>query len=230
MNTIKINQSRRLLDDIFATSYNELQCDMADTLMAKSTHDGLSDEESQRQYPLLWQHFQFCPDCAEEYRMLVTLTHLEMTGQLQKPSRIPPIPGVTKPSLIKQIKEIIAKQFPGFQPALTLAIERGSGSLDMEPVEIELDMNYAVQFDLTPDEENTIYRHLYCTLLAEDDALVATNEGCSVWLQVSDGGIVQEGAIDELGDFAFFHIKPDDYLIGLSLSGQEYVISNISVP
>ncbi len=230
MNNYEINQVQNLLDDVFATKFNDLQCDKAAVLMTKSTNDGISDEESRRQYPLLWRHFQFCSDCAEEYRMLVDLTALEKAGLLASPSRIPPVPGSRKPSWAMQIKEKLVKQFPGFQPAIALAVQRGNGSLDMEPVEIGLDMEYAVQLDVVPDEENTAYRHLYCTLLVEDDMLLAAGEGSPVWLQLHNGGVLQEGAIDELGDFAFSHIKPDDYLLRLYLFGREYVISDISVP
>jgi hypothetical protein len=230
MNKQDLNQLQKFLDDIFSTEINEIQCDQAGSMMAKSTHDGLSETESQRQYPLLWRHFQFCPDCAEEYRMLDELTELERSGRLNQPFHIPVVPDSKKTSFLNQIKEIFSIEFPGFQRDTVLAIQRGSGSLQMEPVEIVLGGEYTVQFDVTADEEDTSYRHLFGTLLTEDVDIMTASEGCSVWLQLDDNVILQEEVIEELGDFSFSHIKPGDYLIRLLLPDKEYVISGISVP
>ena len=224
------NPLRKLLDDVQATTVNELQCDQAEILMAQSTHDGLSEEASKRQYPLLWQHFQFCPDCAEEYQMLVALTEMERSGELQRPLQIPPIPDGRKTSLLNKIKETLTQQFPGFQPAVAIAVQRGGGSLEMEPVEVGLDDDYAILFDLTSDEEDAAYRHLYGTLLVENDELLTACEGNPVWLQLMDGKVIQEKSINELGDFVFSHINPGNYQIRLGFSSHEFIITDISVP
>lgn len=71
-----------LVEDVFATRDNEIQCDEAQILMARCADALLNEEASRQQYPALWHHFRFCPDCAEEYQMVMHLAQLEVDGQL----------------------------------------------------------------------------------------------------------------------------------------------------
>ena len=73
----------KMLQDVFATEEDEIQCDAASIQMIQSAEAQLSDEASQKRFPELWRHFRVCSDCRREYRMLNDMIHLEETGQLE---------------------------------------------------------------------------------------------------------------------------------------------------
>lgn len=88
-----------------------------------------------------------------------------------------------------------------------------------------------VSFDVAANEEDTGLRDLFCTVSADDEALRAAFEGSSVWLQVEDDGpILQEKALDELGDVAFSRLSPGRYALRLYLNKREYVVTGVILP
>jgi hypothetical protein len=76
---------KHLVEDVFSTREDEIQCEEAEAMMARCAEAGLSDKDARDQYPALWHHFRFCPDCAEEYRLVMALAQMENTGQLKPP-------------------------------------------------------------------------------------------------------------------------------------------------
>jgi hypothetical protein len=79
----------RLVQDMFETQDEEIQCEEAGVLIGRSADALLSDEDSQKQYPALWRHFHFCSNCAEEYALAMELARLEAAGQLEQPTLAP---------------------------------------------------------------------------------------------------------------------------------------------
>jgi hypothetical protein len=116
-----VNKQRgpqRLVQDIFATGDDEIQCDEAHSLIAACLDAALSDEQSQQQHPALWRHFRFCSDCTEEYRILMEVAAAERAGQLDRIVHVPPLPDGGKPPLWNRAKETIRASWPGLTPRL----------------------------------------------------------------------------------------------------------------
>jgi hypothetical protein len=218
----------RLVQDVFATRDDEIQCEEAGILIARCADALLSDDESRRQYPALWHHFRFCPDCAQEYRMVLDLAQLEAAGQLERPAHIPPLPDGGGPALWARAKDALTALFPGFPPTLVEAVTRGD-AWGFEPVEVTLAQGeLQIAFDVAPNERDADLRDLFCTVSAADPESL---EGAPVWLQLGDEGpAVREKALDELGDVAFARLSPGRYALRLHLAGREYVVTGIVLP
>jgi hypothetical protein len=87
-----------LIQAIFDTQADEIQCEAAGIQIARSADASLSDAESQQQYPLMWRHFHFCASCAQEYRLVMELARLEAAGQLEQPTLVPSPSGWIMPA------------------------------------------------------------------------------------------------------------------------------------
>jgi hypothetical protein len=82
----KGDRARRLVEDIFATRDDEIQCADARTLMASCAVELLADEQARQRYPALATHFRFCSNCAEDYRALMTVARQEAAGGVSIPA------------------------------------------------------------------------------------------------------------------------------------------------
>lgn len=224
------NALSRLVEAIFIGE-SEVQCKEAGILMARCAHALLSDEESRQQYPALWHHFRLCPDCAEEYRLLIELAQLQADGQLDQPTHIPPPPEKRRSTGWTQAADAIKAAFPGFAPALAGALMRGT-DLGIEPIDVILaESKLRISFDVTSSEQDPGRRNLFCTVSTGDETLRAAREGSPVWLQIGDEKpVVLEEALNELGDAAFTRLLPGRYALRLYLAGEEYIITGILLP
>ncbi len=222
----------RLVSDIYAVQDDDIQCEMAATLIMQSSEGLLSDEVSRKQYPSLWRHFDVCADCAREYQILVSLNRLETNNQLRQPEQIPPIPGREYSLTWAKIKEAIIKTFPTFTSTPDLVPQRSEGRLGLEPITIELESK-KVYIDLLVDGNATIPKNydLICTIETLDDADGILLEGTPVQLQRGlDETLIQEQTLDELGELAFINLAPGSYTLRFTLNRQEYVVTQIELP
>ncbi len=127
-------------------------------------------------------------------------------------------------------KEAIDTLFSGFtmQPAALHCTQ--SMALIYEPVEVELD-ELVITFDVKPNKSDPQSRDLHCYVETEDETLEEMLEFAPAWLQQApDGAVVQEQALNELGDVTFSFVSPGDYTFRLYLAGQEYTVENVVVP
>ena len=225
----KTKAVHELVAEIYATQPVELFCDHTAVLMARAADSGLSEADLQKLYPELWQHFRVCPNCTAEYQMVMELAHAD----LLEPTNVPPIPELTSASapFWGRVKEFVQTSFPGFQPDLSLAIQRGQDSLQIEPVTLPLTPDMELSFDVTTHETDGSQRDLFCTLLLTTDEGVEQYEGSPLWLQqVESGFILQEQLVDTLGDAMFSSIEPGSYNLLLFLGQQQYLITDVIVP
>jgi hypothetical protein len=224
---------RRLVEDIFNTRDDEIQCEEARVLIARCTQALLTADEARRQYPALYHHFRFCPDCAEEYRLAMELARQEEGGQLHRPSHIPPAPARERSSVWAGMAKAVVAAFPGFPPLLSAAGApvRGGDAI-AEPVDVILgDSGLRVTFDVAVNERDDDLRDLFCTILSAGQAPCVAFEGSPVWLLLGDAGPpVAEGVLDELGDVVFLRMPPGLYALRFNLAGQAYVVTDIVLP
>jgi hypothetical protein len=226
----KPNGLTRLARDVFDTRDDEIQCDQAAIQATRAADALFSDAESQRQYPGLWRHMQFCPDCAAEYRMALTLARLEADGRLEPVSPVPPLPDpARRPPFWSQVQETLTARFPGF-PVLTGAAARGVDLCIGAPVEVTLRPGLRVSFDAAASTRDPGLCDLFCAVVADDAPLRATLEGAPVWLQLESGAVVQETALNDVGDAAFYQLAPQQYTWRLCLADQEFVVMDILLP
>ncbi len=226
----KMRAVHELVAEIYATQPVELFCDQASVLIARAADSRLTDAELQKLYPDLWQHFNVCPNCTAVYDLTMELAR---TDELPSPEQIPPLPTrASAPNSFWQwFKESITTQFPGFQPAVSLAIQRGLDSLQMEPVSVDLGGDFEISFDVTQHEADTSRRDLLCTLFVAGDSPIEQFEGCAVWLQQDDNNLIlQEQTLDNLGDVMFTNIEPGKYNLLLHLAKQKYLITDVMLP
>lgn len=243
MNTTYENNGLiRLAHDIYTVRHDEISYDEAAVLMERCADELLSDEESKAHFPQLWRYFKYSPDCYQEYQMLMDLARIEAAGELKVPETIPPMPtekarGITE--WFEGAKEAIGTLFSGFsgftiQPAAQY--RTGSMGLTYEAIEVELDEGHLlITFDVKPNKSDPQLRDLHCYVETEEETEENTIEEmlefAPVWLQqAANGAVVQEQALNELGDVTFCLVSPGDYTFRLYLAGQEYVVENVVVP
>lgn len=227
----------RLVEDIFNTRGDEIQCEEAQILIARCTQMLLATDESRCQYPALWHHFCFCSDCAEEYGLAMELARQEEEeeddAQLQRLARIPSAPDRDRSAIFGWAVNAAVTAFPGFPPLLTDAGApvRGEASI-AEPVDIILSESALhVTFDVVINEQDDGLRDLFCTISPTGQSPYAAMEGVPVWLLLGDEGPpVSEQALDELGDVVFSRLKPGLYALRLDLEGQAHIVTDIVLP
>jgi hypothetical protein len=238
------NGLTRLVQDVFMTESDEIQCEAASVQMILCAEALLSNAEAQRQYPDLWRHFHFCTNCAEEYELLMELAQQETAGQLERPAKIPALPskdpspmrGVQTPAkdslpVWEQIQEAFKARFPGFRSELAGGLTRGLPA-DMELVEVTLaEGQITVELGVDNSENNPTLRRLFCIIQAADSKLAARFDGSLVWLQAEgEDAVSQEQTLNELGDATFDEVRPGPYTLGLHLADQVYTIENVVIP
>lgn len=228
----------RLVNDLYAVQHDDILYDEAVVLMQRCADGLLSDEESQAQFPKLWRYFKLDPDSYDEYKMLMDLAQLEMAGQLSQPAYIPPMP-TEEPTGIRRwfkgVKDVIRASFSGFTMQPSLVRRTRTHMLGFEPVEMEFEEgNLIITFELANDANSSTerpLRKLHCFVETEDEALEERLEFTPVCLQeASSGMLVQEGALNELGDVTFSSLPAGDYTFRLYLAGQEYVVEQLIIP
>lgn len=220
---------RRLIDDIFTTEEDELSCDRALVSMAQSVDMGLDENASRRRFPALWHHFRFCPDCAAEYEMLLSLVQAESEQLLPATLAIPPRPGGKQPTHWRFEHSAITALFSGFsfsQAATRLRSEEGERKappINMGPL--------VIQLGVAPNEEHSGSYDVFCTVTTSDDALLVLLMGTSVWLQQGEEGpVVQEQQLDEFGETHFVTVLPGRYTVRLQIADQTYGLYRVDVP
>lgn len=225
--TKQTNNLNRLVQDIFATQTDEIQCDAAAVEMVRASTQPLSAEELQTQYPRLAQHLQFCIDCAQEYELLRDVRADEAAGELTIPQTVPPVPD-DMPSLWRQIQDKITAVFSGFSEAAPLALSRGS-RLGIDPVDVELDDgNITVTIDVDVSEQDATLRNLFITIMPVTDMpLVGIT---AVLIRAANHHIIAETTLDELGDGAFLEIPPGQYELLWQTAAHTYVIEDLVLP
>lgn len=229
------NGLARLVQNIEAVRDDDLWYDEAMWLMQRCADELLSDDASQAQYPQLWQFFRLNPECYEEYQMLMDLARLEAAGGLIQPVTIPPMPS-QKPSGIgswfNDTKEAMTALFSGFSRQVAMAHRSLSTTLKFEPVEVELDDGaLLITFDVEVNATDQQRRNLHCWVETEEEAVEAQFEASPVWLQQGYSQlIVQEQALNELGDVTFSLVSSGEYTFRLYLAGQEYVVEKLVLP
>lgn len=228
---------RRLKADINSTSDFEVYCSRVGILIARCTQALLTNDESHRQYPEMWQHFRFCADCAAEYGMAMDVARMEQSEPFAEIKCMPPRPDAGSPFVWRQAKDAILALFPGFSPALGAALTRSgavASDLDLaEPVGVTLGegQGLRIEFELAVNEQNRKLRDLFCILWTDDDEIRNALEAAPVWLKAGDqGSAVRKGAWDDLGEVSFSAIQPGEYSLHLQVAGQEYDVLGIRVP
>lgn len=231
--TMDQDQTRyiQLVTAIFNTEQSEIQCAIAADMMSQSTEERLSTADSQQRFPALWQHFHMCPDCYDEYQMLVELIRLEDAEQLVEPTAVPPVPTEKKPAWRMQIADAFTTAFAGFPKAAAAPSIRGE-TLGVEPVQLSLDNEqFRLEFDVEISEQNSQHRDLFCAVESLVENGSSQFEAAPVWLQVGDEGpILYEEALDELGEAVFTNLPPDRYTFGLQIGQQLYIVQDLFIP
>lgn len=225
----RMGNPRKLVEDIFSTRDDEMQCDEAGVQIARSADAGLSDKDSKKQYPALWQHFRFCPDCWAEYQMVKDLARLTAEGRLEQPSHIPPMPGEVYPPA-RVDRSIIP--FPGFSPMVAATVARGTISI-AEPIEIPMNTEgRCITLDVSVSEQDPHLRDLFCTVVEADPVQAERLEGSPVWLHKDhhDGAVIHEKTLNELGDVSFMDLPQGTYALRLHIGEQTHIIEDITLP
>ena len=221
----------RLLRDTYSTTEDEIYYDEASILMARCADALLSEEESRLQYPQLWRYFELYPDSKVEYDMLMALAHMNATGELKTPDKLPPRPDLNRPPK-RSPGDIIHQAFPGF-PQLSpgLAPTRSSYQT-LEPVEISLEQGeLTLSLNFLPNTDTPAAWDLLCTVSSTNEQLTAILEFAPLWLQQKEiGPTISQVALSKEGDGAFYAVEPGDYTLHLQLGGREYVVTELLLP
>lgn len=225
------NNDVALVTAIFDTTPNEIQCDIASDIMSRSAEQRLSSEESQAQFPTLWQHFRMCPDCYREYQMLVELIRLEDTDQLVEPTTIPTVPVGQNLSWLTRLEDALTTVFAGFQSATAAPNVRGE-TLGVEPVQLTVgDGRIALAFDVERSEQDPQQRDFFCLVEVLTDEDTSLLEAAPVWLQLGDDGpVLYEATLDELGETVFVNLPPARYTFWLRIGQQRYGVKDLIIP
>lgn len=228
-------QLPKLIEHISITEDMEIDCSQAATQMEQIAAANLSEAQSRHAYPDLWHHFQFCPDCRAEYEMLVALAQAYHANELTAAAALPTIPGQTD-SLLQRLQRAVDFLFGGFETAVfstdtSAALRRSHrGELFGDPVEIELDDDLLIIFDVKINEAEPTLSDLFCTVETADLADPAALEGFAAWLLEDDKTVLSEQSLDISGDVLFSQLIPGAYTLLLHINGRDYVINNLIVP
>lgn len=225
--TKQTDKLNRLVQDVFATQTDEIQCEAAAVEMVRASTRPLAAEELQAQYPRLAHHLQFCANCAQEYELLRAVMADEAAGELTIPLAIPPVPNEL-PSLWRQIQDKVTAVFGGFSDTAPLALSRGS-RLGIDPVDVDLDDgNVTVTIDVDVSEQDESLRNLFITIMPLTEMQL---EGVTAALiRAANHHIIAETTLDELGDGAFLEIPPGQYELLWQTAAHTYVIEDLILP
>lgn len=223
----------RLVEDIFATRTDEVQCEEAAIQMVLCADQLMTTDEARQQFPALFHHFHFCPDCAIEYQMLMELARLETVGQLAAVERIPPRPPLIEATgnLLASMQEVIRFLFTGFTLAPADLPVRGL-TFGLLPTIIELAGDkITVELDVARSKVDPAQRILFCRVETSASEIEDNLAGSPVWLTVeSTGKAEQRQILNEAGEVGFDQLAPGHYQCWLQLAGQTYVIDGLVLP
>lgn len=222
--TMDNQQLANMVDQIMG-SQDDLICDDALVLIARITAIGLSETQSRHQYPALWQHLGFCPDCADTYTLSAELHAL--SAESAPPVEIPPRPRTTQLPLLTRVQNVVKQTFPGFSVQTAVAVRSDSpqrsvtSTFSLGEIEIEL--------AITPNKSNRQQYDLLGTVFSENHALENALEGATALLQQNET-IVQEKAINELGDFVLSNLDTQQtYDLHLIIVDQHYWVHQLTL-
>ncbi|MCA9950031.1 MAG: hypothetical protein KDE48_10320 [Anaerolineales bacterium] len=228
---------KQFVEDIFATKEEEISCETAATWMAAAASEHLSDAQSKQKFPQMWTHFHFCSDCRDEYMLLMDLAQQDAAGTLTVPANFPPRPAkAADGGLLDRLKAAVQILFTGFEPAVAQAVRSSQIGLFADPTELTFDEALIVLFDLTVNQDNEATRDLHCTIELSDDVTSSSEitsmlfEGAPVWLLSAGEAVLQEQAVDKLGDVSFYSIAPGEYGLLFILGGRDYLVNNLVIP
>ena len=221
------NGADQLIRDIFSTSEAEIQCDEAIYHLARAAAQQLDETAFATQFGALKQHLAFCTNCREEFALLQELAQ-EEAGQAITAPYAPPLPENGRFPVWERAKNLLNIQFPGFAPLLGTALSRGE-ELGFEPTAVSLpETSFTLELDVGISEMDASERELFITLLADNAEAI---EGSSLWLHRDiNGPVIQEQALNALGDVTFTQLQPGTYALRLFLADRHYAISAIQLP
>lgn len=214
----------RLIDDIYATSASEIQCEEARNQMAQCAGRRLIDEAARREYPALFQHFRFCSDCEAEFSMLLELLRLEESGQGQELARIPPRPDASGESSLREALQPLRRLVEAvFTPmALQGTAVRGAIYQYQTP-----------QFVLNLRSNKTTAKARTWTLYgmvqtADGQAFTEVDDITLTTLTEPDAAS-QHAGVEEDGSFVFKGLEAGRYRLALLTPEEEVVIRSFEV-
>lgn len=224
-------RERRLVNDIFKTRPDEIQYDQAMRLMEHCAAELLADEQAQHRYPQLWRYFEIYPHIKAEYDMLMELARMDAAGQVSKPDRLPPLPGLEDTSQeAVSLQSVVRALFPGFSTPQFALARRADAGASFAPVAIQLNDGLSLECEIHPHSNRPESWDLFCTLLPGVPELAEALEFSSAWLVNETGILSQEATIDASGDLAFEQLLSGTYALHFNLSGQEYTITGLQLP
>jgi hypothetical protein len=143
---------------------------------------------------------------------------------------MPPPPRQDESSLAQRLRDAFSAFFPDFPPTAAAAPVRGA-TQGAEPASVELaDGNILVELDVDVHSEAQELRDLFCRVEALDEENQTRLPGAPLWLQVEESGaVIQEQALDDLGDAMFTGLQPGAYTLLLHIGGQDYAIRNVII-
>lgn len=217
----------KLVQSIFVTQPQEIQCEQAAIEMVRAIQTPLLADELAQRYPQLSHHLKLCLDCAAEYVMLRELRVAAGAGDLTHFAHIPPPPS-DEPSFFEQLQNAITAVFSGFTPPTPAALTR-SASLALEPVDVLLDNGrFILTIDADISEQEPSLRNLFITVTPLADV---TLEGITVLLLHSDSRhIIAETTLDPLGDGAFLTVAPGSYELFWQAENAAYLVKDVVIP
>ena len=228
----KSDQLKEAIKRIFTTQGDEISCDEASPMMARCADAQLTTQASQKLYPQLWQHFQFCPDCTAEYEMIMDLAAMSDEAKVV-PSSIPSRPKLNETSLWEQISERLQITFPGFSTQFEQALARGN-DLDFEPVILMLEpTSIELELDVGIHESETSLRDIYCHFAYVNEQDNNKLEGSNVWIGEQDiwPKQIEDQILNSFGDVSFSRLEVGKaYNLAIHIEGMLFEITGIQLP
>lgn len=221
----------KLVRDIYTLAEDSISCDEARILIMRCSDHLFSEDETRKEYPQLFQHFEFCRSCERKYRDIMAVSQLEASGKLPKSRRILPMPPIN-PSPIERIRTAIVRIFSGFSPEVSLAVRSRRGAERFRPELIDFAPEPLIlSLRLTNDHNRSDLRVINGFIEVGDSQLAEELEGTTISLESADGSaIVQESTVSDLGDFEFAEVLPATYSLWFRLHKREYAVTNLALP
>jgi hypothetical protein len=209
--------------DIFATQTGEIACDQAALLIGRCADLQLDEHAAHQQYPALFQHLHFCPDCTDEYRMVTGYAQRETAGQLRTPPTLPPLPSEFRSSVLRNTHKIIRSIFGGFAFAAAQSALRGASDRRQAVIDLANDRQLLVETGISTAAPNL--RTLHLRFNAEEDQVQAA---AALALTVG-GALTQAAQLDESGEVTLLDIPPATYELRLTVGDIEYRIEQFEI-
>lgn len=241
----------KLLNDIFATRPDEIQCDQVADEIVQCADRRLTDDEARERHPAMYHHFRYCEECANEYAMVMDFVRQDAAGLVLRPVQIPPLPAYGAPAavqiserrladgqstdvdesgLMTAVRRIANWLSDALTPPMQLALVRGR-QLGDRPVTAAMEggeVTLTLILKAEPASPHT--RRLDCIVETMSAKLEAALDSAPIQLvNEEDGKIVQDQLLNEVGDATFTGIAPGVYALQWSLAGQDYRASELEI-